>query len=191
MITLDFQSNLKQAQSSLDRFTKDLQAQAIVRALNNTAGSAKIAASRDIRAAGYNITAKVVKQALDVRRATAADLQAIVTATGKAMPRIAFGARQTAAGVSYSIKGGRKIKKGAFIALMKSGHKGVFVRKGDTQIGKRGKAILSRKLVELWGPSIPTVLMNTVVRKRLEDALRERFPKELERQIRFIGLKGK
>lgn len=191
MIQINIQSNLAQVQRSLDRFTKELQSKAIVRALNNTATSAKVEASRDIRAAGYNIKAKRVKQAIEVRRATAADLQAIVTATGKAIPRLAFGARQTAAGVSYSIKGGRTMKAGAFIATMKSGHTGAFMRVAGFQTGKRGTPILNRKIRELWGPSIPTVLMNKVVHVRLEQALRDRFPKELERQIRFIGLPKK
>lgn len=188
MIAIDIRTNIAEFQRSLDRFSNELQTKAIVRALNATAASAKVAASRDIRAAGYNITAKAVKRTIDVRLATRNDLQAIVTSSGKGIPRIAFGARQTATGVSYAIKGGRKTTPGAFIATMKSGHRGMYVRVAGMQTGKRGKPILNRKIKELWGPSIPTALMNNVVRQRMEAAIRERFPRELQRQIRFIDL---
>lgn len=191
MIKIDITKTLASFQKDLDRFTRDLQGKAIVRALNTTANSAKIEASRDIRNAGYQLKATAIKKSITVYRATISNLKAEVVATGKGIPRIAFNAKQTAKGVTYAIKGPRVLIPSAFVQTMKSGHRGVFKRKPGTQMGKRGQPIQNRKIVELWGPSIPTALMNSTVKLQLEQALRTRFPRELAREIRFIGLKGR
>lgn len=58
----------------------------------------------------------------------------------KPIPLIAFNARQTGRGVSVEVtKGRRLVVAHAFIATMASGHKGVFLRRGNKQIMQRGR----------------------------------------------------
>ncbi len=67
-----------------------------------------------------------------------ADIDAMVwtmRVTGKQVPLGKYPARQTKKGVSVLVnKGQRKLIKGAFIAKMKSGHVGVFVREGKARL---------------------------------------------------------
>jgi hypothetical protein len=51
------------------------------------------------------------------------------------VPAIAFPTRQTKAGVSVEVNRGRRtLIKGGFLATMKSGHKGVFIRDGKKRL---------------------------------------------------------
>jgi hypothetical protein len=64
------------------------------------------------------------------------------TLIGKAkpLPLMSFGARQVGRGVSVEVtKGKRSIVKHAFIATMQSGHVGVFMRRGEKQIMRKGR----------------------------------------------------
>lgn len=63
-----------------------------------------------------------------------------LVAKAKPLPLIAFGARQTKSGVSVEVtKGKRSIVRHSFIATMQSGHKGVFMRRGNKQIARKGR----------------------------------------------------
>lgn len=181
---------LKEVTRSLDKLANELRATAITRALNKTAAAAKVEASRNIRAAGYNIKARAIKESIVIRRATRSDLTAILEVTGRPIRLINYDARQVARGLSVSVKNGRKVIPGAFVATMKSGHKGAFKRLPGTVTGKRGKPILNRKIVELFGPSIPSAMQNEVVQRQLEAAIRDKFPKLLEHEIAYILLKS-
>lgn len=58
--------------------------------------------------------------------------------SGKPQPVVTYPSRQTAKGVSVVINEGKRVLiKSAFIATMRSGHKGVFVRTGE-KVGPRG-----------------------------------------------------
>ncbi|KAJ3472392.1 hypothetical protein NLI96_g13358 [Meripilus lineatus] len=93
--------------------------------------------------------ASAIKRSFSIKRATANTLLVTLQATGAPIAVINYSARQTGSGVSVNVKTGRKILKHAFIASMKNGHKGVFVRSG----GKGSKRL---PIKELYGPSIPT-----------------------------------
>ena len=101
-------------------------------AINGTASHAQTESVRRI-GQEWNAKQKDIRKALTVTKATAARLEASVQATGgrgKRIPLVVFGARQTRKGVTVKVKraGGRGLLPGAFIATMKSGHRGVFVR---------------------------------------------------------------
>lgn len=73
-----------------------------------------------------------------------------VIVTGQRIPLMRFGAKQTAAGVSYKISraGGRQRIREAFLATMPaSEHRGVFRRAGPSRL----------PIIKLFGPSIPHV----------------------------------
>jgi hypothetical protein len=165
--------------------------EAITRALNKTAITARADAARNIRDAGYGIKVSSVKGAISIRRANNQDLKAIVTATGNPIPLINYGARQTSKGVSVNVKNGRKVIAHAFIATMASGHKGVFARLGKThkKVMRRGKSYWSGLPIdELFGPSIPTAFANGAVQDAVKTAIEERFPVVLRQELKFIGV---
>ena len=65
-----------------------------------------------------------------------------LVAKAKPLPLMAFGARQTKTGVSVEVtKGKRSIVRHAFIATMQSGHTGVFMRRGNKQIARKGRYV--------------------------------------------------
>jgi hypothetical protein len=78
-----------------------------------------------------------------------AAINASITATGKRQKLINYSVQQTQKGVSVQIYRNkpREIIKTAFIATMKSGHKGVYERKTS----QRGKGTPTGKLETRWG----------------------------------------
>ncbi|WP_080436323.1 hypothetical protein [Burkholderia ubonensis] len=111
-------------------------------------------ASREIRAAGYNLKAGTIRKTLSATRATPARLIAALTATGRPIPLINYGARQTTKGVTVRVKNGSKTLRHAFIATMASGHIGVFERvgTGHKRVTRNGRAYWSGLPIrELYG----------------------------------------
>jgi hypothetical protein len=165
--------------------------EAITRALNKTAITARAESARSIRDAGYGIKVGSVKGSISIRRATEQELKAVVTATGNPIPLIAYGARQTSKGVSVNVKNGRKVIAHAFIATMASGHKGVFARTGKAhkKVTRGGKSYWSGlPIKELFGPSIPTAFANAAVQDAVKTAIEQRFPVVLRQELKFVGV---
>lgn len=164
---------------------------AIQRALNKTAITARAQSARSIRDAGYDIKIGAIKDTFTLRRATDADLRAVVKSTGSPIPLIKYGARQTAKGVSVSVKQGRKVIAHAFIATMSSGHQGVFLRtdKSRKKVTRKGKTYYSGlPIKELFGPSIPSAFANQTVQDQVIAAIKQRFPVVLRQELKFAGV---
>lgn len=170
-------------------FRSEISDKAVVRALNKVAAQAKTAASKEIRAAGYNMKAADIKKRIKVTRATAANPVAMVRVTGPVTPLIEFDARQTREGVSVKVKNGRKLIRHAFIATMESGHRGVFIRKDGKQPGRRGRPILNRDIEQLYGPAVPDGFNNVIVKKALVAVVTSKFPAILKHEIEYLRLK--
>jgi len=163
----------------------------IARALNKTMTTARATASDEIKSAGYGLKVGDIKGALSIRRADARFLQAAVRAKGRPIPLIKYQARQTKKGVTVSVKGGRKLIAGAFIATMSSGHMGVFTRKKGMVQGKRGQPILNRKLShELFGPAVPGMFVQDAVQRGTVAAIRTRFPVVLDQELAYLRSQG-
>ena len=112
-------------------------ARATVHALNDGAVHARAESVRLI-GAEWNVKATDIRKALTVRRATVAKQESAVEAAGgrgKGIALASFGARTTKKGVTVKLKrsGTRGLLPGAFIARMKSGHRGVFQRKAKSR----------------------------------------------------------
>lgn len=188
-LIIGFQSNIARIRNQLGVIRREVVDKATVRALNKTGGVARTAASREIRQAGYNIAAKSVKDHIELKRARPGELRATVRASGRPMPLIAFGARQTRAGVSVKVKEGRKLIKGAFIATMPTGHKGVFNRVGNRhkRVRRDGRVTWSGlPIKEMYGPSVPAAFRNRVVQDALQRVARARFPAIFEHELRYL-----
>jgi hypothetical protein len=201
MLKVSVKADIAAALRSFDLLLEDA-GKAIPRALNKTATTARAQAAREIRATGYGIKVNEIKNAISIRRATSAELTAILRVNGRPIPLIKYGAKQTKAGVSVAVLNGRKLIKSAFIATMPTGHKGVFLRvgsaaerslisRGSLKITK-GKVIAHRKhglpIRELFGPAVPQAFMNDIVQEALAKSIRERFGVVLEQELRFIKL---
>lgn len=117
---------------------------ALIRTLNRTIDKVRVAASRTVRET-YNIKAGDLNKSVKVSKAGPSKFETILNIFGKPVGLIAFGARQTAKGVTYKILkgGGRDRLTHAFIATMKSGHRGVFERIGKTRLKIRERKFIT------------------------------------------------
>jgi hypothetical protein len=186
MISIDVQHNFRRVAIKLFELRTDVLEKAKIRALNKVAAQAKVAASKEIRAAGYNMKARVIKQKITIVRAATGKPYVTIRVYGSSIPLIHFGARKTNSGVSVSVKYGRKLIKGAFIATMPSGHQGVFVRTGNLHKKINGQWH-GLPIKELFGPSVPVAFSNNIVQQALNKLIREKFPAILEHEIKFAG----
>ena len=159
---------------------------ALSASLNRTAAKANTATSREIRA-DFNIKASALSKAVKVRKSTRELLRAVIVIRGKRIPRIEFGARPSEVtyprpkiGVSVKIKkaGGRAVIPHSFIARMKSGHIGVFLRKNDA-----GRLPVE----ELVGPSVPHLFKMRKAWAALTTTVRREMPIEWARAWKFFG----
>jgi hypothetical protein len=94
-------------------------------------------ASKRIRAR-KRIKTRYITRALTLRRAKGSDIAAMEWAldvSGEPVPLVAYPHRETKKGVSVEVnRGKRTLVKGSFKASMKSGHQGVFKRKGKARL---------------------------------------------------------
>lgn len=144
-------------------------------ALNKVAASTKTAASEAIRQI-YNIKKSDVDRGIGkLSKARADNLRASIHVRGPRLPLIYFAARQLKPGVSVNVKraSGRKLIPHAFIADMKSGHRGVYERRGKKRLPIR----------EFFGPSIPQLFKGADVYKVMEAHATAKFNDTLIHEI--------
>lgn len=105
-----------------------------------------------------------------------------------------FGKKAVKASVMRS--GGQVVFDNAFTAQMKSGHIGIFERKGSWRRNTRptktgGNTENNEKIKELFGPSVPRMAENAVVIQTVEDRVNEvinqRIDHEIERLLNGNG----
>ena len=166
---------LKQVQRVLRDFPKALP-KVMSRGLNRTAISARTQISRSL-AKRIGLKIKDVRGMLALQRASYSNWRSAVRISGKRFGLIKFGARQTKKGVTY--KKGRKriLIRHAFVATMKTGHRGVFMRKGPGRL----------PIKELRGPSLSQVYKGSreeVNRIQIESAAR--LQKNIHDQVNLI-----
>lgn len=186
---INVRSNINSVLRDMDRITTSVRDVATVRALNKTIAQVKTAAAREMRDAGYNLKVSDIKKSLASFNASSSNLTAKCVASGRPIPLIRYGARQTSKGVSVSVLHGRKVITGAFIATMPSGHKGVYVRTSDhhKKVAKNGRVTWSGlPIKELFGPSVPNGLANQAVQASLQRLVEEKFPVILRQQIKYL-----
>lgn len=161
---------------------------AVARAINRAADSGRVAMTRAV-AKDTGLAQKNVKPEIQIARATAWKPAAQIWVSGRRLPLIAFKARGPepsrgrGRGVSYRLPGGQKKNAHAFLATMRSGHRGVFKRvPGANRRGpKPNRSQLP--ITELHGPSLPHVFEKHMDagKKRAQEAL----VKNLQSEIRF------
>lgn len=171
LVTADLSIFRRQIQALGDRAPL-----AAARALNRSIASVQTAAVREM-AKDLNLAQKDVRKGLEIKRATRQSLLATLTVTSRRIVLLAFGARQTARGVTYNLGRGRRLAAGAFIAQMRSGHVGVFRRRG------RPRLPLTR---ELRGPSLPRVFTREAIQSARERLAEDLLRKNLAHEVEFL-----
>lgn len=145
----------------------------IVRSTNDVLSGVKTESAKLI---GQKVTASAatIKAHFKVKKMTYADMSANIDCTGKPLALAKYSTNQVKSGVSAKVKKANKrtVIKHAFIATMKSGHKGVYWRE-DKQRGRVWPVGKPRRvptwksphpgekyrldLHELYGPPIPEI----------------------------------
>lgn len=168
--------------------------------LNRAVSSGKSIASKEIRKE-YNLKAGDLTPRLKVTTAKISNLTATIEISGKPMSLSYFGAKQVTGsriisrkgadlvsaknrtrnrgpmpiGVTEQVKPGRTVFiKKAFLAKMKSGHIGVFYRKG------KGRGIVEKNVV-----TIPSMAQNANVMPKVLAGIEEVLRVELPRQLAY------
>lgn len=175
-----------------------------MRAINDGLAGMKTDASTEIRAE-INLTKSVVDATFKTVKASVTSLSGVFTSTGKPVPLIEYGARQTTKGVSVQVKRGnpRSVIPGTFIAVVRSkqqmdqgieGHKGVFWRVWHERQRKPfnrnfpyGKLPKKYRLpiVQRYGPRVPDILSNEPVMAAVLKKADDRMHVNIERQINY------
>jgi hypothetical protein len=114
---------------------------AVKRALRKAGATAlrdmRAEASKRIRQR-KRIKGRYIQRALTMRRPKGGDIAGMewaIDVSGEPVPLVAYPHRQTKKGVSAEVnRGKRTLLKGAFVATMRSGHKGVFRREGKARL---------------------------------------------------------
>jgi hypothetical protein len=172
-----FEADIRALQKDLESMAD--QAPAILaRALNRAGVSGQTAMVRAITA-DTGLAAKDVKREIALDKATRSFPLVRLTIKGRRLPLVAFQARGPepsrgrGKGVSYRLPTGRGRVPDAFIATMKSGHRGVFKRKAKKRLA----------IIELQGPSLPHVFEKKLA--AFQEAAQASLIKNLEHDISF------
>lgn len=188
--------NVKQIEErlgSLKKKTPTVLANAINRAVTSIKKSMAIETSSK-----YNITSTDVKKTISIHKATRSNLvgrtisrsSPIALAKFKVSPNspLKFGVSGKRSPLAYkaSVKKGKipeKLDKNpkAFIAIMKSGHKGVFIRKTGESLPMK----------QLFGPSVPQMVKNEDSIRKIEKESQSTLEKRIDAEINNILRKGR
>jgi hypothetical protein len=170
----DVRGDMRGVLRSLDVLARDVPDKVVVRAANRTLSNVQTESVKQVRST-YNLRAKTVRGQIELRRARRGRLVASLVVTGRPIPLIEFSASQNRRGVSVKVKSTRKTIRGAFISTMKSGHKGVFARRGKKRL----------PIDELYSISLPAVYGSKVVARSMDRVVANRFPDHFARELRY------
>jgi len=153
---------------------------AINAALNRTIEGVRTDVTREVTRT-YDIKARDVRAVMKIKKSDIASLRASLSGAGNPIPLINFrvspnkpGAQKAGTALRVSVKrSGGKVISGAFVAQMKSGHVGVFVRKDKKRL----------PVQELYGPAVPQMMGGDKVQQAVLAGAEDRFPKRLDHEI--------
>jgi hypothetical protein len=164
-------------------------------ALNRTVKRAETLAVREIQADVGASAQKTIRRNLTTRDAKESKLEAAVVAFSAKKDRIpifemkprprSVTRRKPPVGVSYG--NDRKVIPSSFIAIMPSGHQGVFQRVGGKVPLARGKSKgkVRQRITELFGPSVALVFSRQKIQQKLRELVAKVGPDEFARAFKF------
>jgi hypothetical protein len=158
--------------NSLESIKKPQLDKIVALALVDTAKSAKAKAASVI-AKHTGLRVGVVKTRIFNDHVAVGDYEVAVRSSRKPIPLIEFPTTQTATGVSTRAWGKQQIIQHAFIATMKSGHRGAFRRETKSRL----------PIKELWGPTIFGTFATKEVQSVISDTMKARLQTSLARRM--------
>lgn len=194
---------------------------AIAKAINLTATSVRAKMLKEL-AVQVGLTQRALGRSVKVQRVSAARLARVasgregvvgqsvratarVTAAGADIPLTAFSPRQTRQGVSFSPgrKARRRTVPGAFIARMRGGYTGVFIRSrtrrnvlaGDAQGVRRRRRVPGRgpsdlPISKVMAPGVSRAMFDAALQSALQSDATDTLAARLAEQINFQLLKA-
>lgn len=178
VIGVDVRMDVRGTRRYLSEVERRVVPQVTVRALNRVGTTVKAEAARAIREEAPALKIGRIKQRITIRRANPIGPEVVITARGAGMPLIEYRARQVRGGVAVTIKRGRTVVRHAFMATMKSGHQGVFMRR------LQGEARARRLPVdELFSSTVADLFSNPKAISRMLRVAGQRWPIEFEREL--------
>jgi len=196
-LVLSVQHDLAQMAAMLRALSAGELRRAQVQAINKVGATARGRILRQV-AGRMGIAQKRVKRSFDTDKATKQSIRYRITATGRPIPLIAFGAKQTRRGVTATAwqdtpgSKRRKLYGGTFIRTMKAGHRGVYRKTGPRRAYRKpelrvqpGPGRTLQPIRELWGPSVPGTMAEEVVEDAARRVVSERLPIEFDRAARL------
>jgi hypothetical protein len=135
------------------------------------------------------VRVKVIKTHLDLTQPTIENLVATLRISGRPVPAIEYRAKQTPKGVTFTAGSSRAFLKGAFLATMKTGHRGVYSRSRPSR-SRKGKPRSSPALpiFERFGPPLSVVALRSgemlpAVLAVGQESFRKNLAHELQRRL--------
>lgn len=194
---VDVRDNISQVLARMDGYKREVVQQAVPRALNRTADMTVTAASRELRADGYNFSASEIKGAISLMKANSSRLTVIMRVRRKVKSLMDFSPRESKAGVTVKVHGAKKLIKGAFLAQRQNGLSGVYIEdKGAGKIivrhakqykrGSRGgwQSLPAKKL---YGPSVGGVYATDKIQEIMQRLIATNFEERLAHEIKNLS----
>jgi hypothetical protein len=141
------------------------------------------------------VRVKVIKKRLLVIPPKIDNLEATLRISGIPVPAVEYRAKQTPTGVAFGTGSSRVFLKGAFLATMKTGHRGVYSRSRPSR-SRKGKPRSSPALpiFERFGPPLSTVALRSAILEASqtvgEEAFRKNLAHEMQRRLGHLGKVG-
>lgn len=150
---------------------------AAVRGLNKVVVNVRTSASTAIRQRRA-LSAKVVRDAMAIRKATNQHLVSSIVVTGRPIPLKGYKANQTKRGVTVAVTPGKRT------LVSHAGNKAFIIDKiGGHVFARQGKSRLPVK--KLFGPSLPSTFVQEQVRAAWTATAMDAMPKRLAEEMRF------
>ncbi|QOR55225.1 MAG: hypothetical protein SHS37scaffold296_42 [Burkholderiales phage 68_11] len=196
-VEVSTRNNLDAVLSRMENYKRDVLAKAVPLALNRCAEMTRTAASRELRSKGYAFSASEVKDAIAIIKASAGQTRVKLIVRRRTKSLMDFSPRESKAGVTVKVHGGRKLIKGAFIAQRLNGTSGVYV-----EDKKAGKTIIRRQsqykrgskggwhaypVRKLFGPSVGGVYSTEQVQAAMAVVIGSSFESRLEHELRRLS----
>ncbi|MBN1664839.1 MAG: phage tail protein [Deltaproteobacteria bacterium] len=183
--------------NEVKRMFKDMKGvpeKVISRAINGTLSGVKTDTSTEARKV-LNAGKKAIDKNISTNKASVSRLTGVVSIKGNIIPLSEFKPTQTQKGVTARVYKGqpRESYTSAFIATLKTGHKGVFWRtyKGKPvgRIVRRPWPLMERKyrfpIEAVYGPRLTTVVKSDSVMKPVMNNAGTRLDKNLKKEINY------
>ena len=189
--------NLSAVLARMNGYKQDVVQKAVPRALNRCIEMARTAASRELRSDGYAFSAGEIKDAIMLIKASSGQMKATMKTRRRTKSLIYFSPRESKAGVTVKVHGGRKLIKGAFIAQRLNGTAGVFIEdKGAGKIIIRRQTQYKRgskggwhsyPARKLYGPSVGGAYANERIQSAMQIIISQAFEQRLMHEMTVLS----